>query len=90
MGIEKLVVPVVASVAFAGAMYFTGKAIFHTYHVVTNITGRYASFLGPFVLLAPSHFNSKGNQHRLALGPVLLGVAVSWAALFAIGVVRGA
>ena len=90
MGIEKLLVFIATIVAFAGGMYFTCKAIFHMYHVVTNVTGRYASFLGPFILLSPSHFNSKGNQHRVALGPVLLGLAASWAVLFAVGAVGAA
>lgn len=90
MGIEKLFVVVATVAAFAGGMYFTGKVIFHMYHVVTNITGRYASFLGPLLLLSPSQLNTKGNQHRLALGPALLGLAVCWAVLLAVGAVRAA
>lgn len=90
MDIEKILVFVATAAAFVGCMYFTCKALFHMYHVVTNVTGRYASLLGPFVLLSSSQFNSKGNQHRVALGPNLLGVALCWAVLFAVGAVRGA
>ena len=81
----KALILVVVIPAFIGGMYFTGKAIFHTYHVVTNITGKYASFLGPFVLLSPSQFNSKGNQHRVALGTNFLGLFVCWTVLLVVG-----
>lgn len=84
MSTEKVLV-IVAVLAFVGAFYFTGKAIFHAYNAVTNITGKYANLLGPFALLSASQFNSKGNQHRAALGPALLGLAACWATLFAIG-----
>lgn len=29
-------------IAFFGAFVFTGKATYHMFHVVTNITGKYA------------------------------------------------
>lgn len=73
--------------AFLGAVYFTFKAIFHMYNVVTNITGTYTSFFGPFSLLLPSQLNAKGNQHREALGPAILGLAICWSVLFVLGVV---
>ena len=75
----------VAIPAFIGAFFFTGKAIYHMFYVVTNITGKNASLLSPFVLLMPSQFNTLGNQHRVALGPSLLGIAVCWVLLFVSG-----
>jgi hypothetical protein len=73
-------------IAFVGAFVFTGKAIYHMYYVVTNITGKYGNFLGPFVLLMPSQFTPEGNKHRVALAPAIFGVIVCWAViLFARG-----
>ena len=72
-------------VAFVGAMALTAKAIYHMYHVVTNVTGKYASFLGPFLLFMPNQFNETGNKHRVALVPVLLGVLACWLVLFFAG-----
>lgn len=83
MDLKALILMVVIP-AFIGAVYFTGKAFFHMYHMVTNTTGKYASFLGPFVLLSPSQFNSKGNQHRIALGTTFLGLFVCWIVLFVV------
>jgi len=65
-------------VAFLGAFVFTGKAIYHMYHAVTNITGKYANFLGPFLLLMPSQFNPEGNRHRIAIVPAIIGLIVCW------------
>lgn len=85
---DAIVSLVVVVPAFIGGVYFTGKAIFHMYHVVTNTTGKYANFLGPFALLSASQFNSEGNRHRVALVPALLGLAICWGALFAVGAVH--
>lgn len=74
--------------AFVGAFFFTGKAIYHTFYVVTNITGKYAGLLGPLAFLMPGQFNAVGNRHRAALGPALLGVGVCWGLLFASGVLN--
>ena len=87
--IVKLLVIATGIAGFVGVFYFTAKSLFHAYYVVTNVTGRHANFLGPFVLLSASHFNSKGNQHRFSLGPSLLGLAVSWGTLFTVGAVGG-
>lgn len=70
-----------------GALFFTVKAIYHGFYVVTNVTGKYASLLGPFVLLMPNQFNAEGNRHRDGLWPALLGVAVCWGALFVSGAI---
>jgi hypothetical protein len=88
--IEAIALIAVSVLAFMGAIYFTCKAIFHMYNVVTNVTGKYTSFFGPFSLFMASQFNSKGNQHRAALGPAILGLAICWAVLFALGVVHAA
>ena len=74
-------------VAFVGAFFFTGKAIFHLYHVLTNVTGKYSGFFGPLLLLMPSQFNDKGNKHRVALGPTLFALMVCWFVLYFTGVV---
>ena len=68
-------------IAFFGAFVFTGKAIYHMFHVVTNITGKYANFLGPFLLFMPSQFTPEGNKHRVALGSTIIGVIVCWAVI---------
>ena len=81
-GINKII----AILAFIGAFIFTIKTIYHMWFVVTNVTGKYASFLGAFLLFMPSQFNEIGNKHRIALGPALLGVMFCWAALFFTGV----
>jgi len=72
------IVLAVLLIAFIGAFVFTGKAIYHMYYVVTNITGKYGNFLGPFVLLMPSQFTAEGNKHRIALAPAIFGVIVCW------------
>ncbi len=76
---------VLAISGFIGAFFFTGKAIYHAFYVVTNVTGKYASLLGLFVLLMPKQFNAEGNRHRVALGSALLGVAVCWGAIYVSG-----
>lgn len=68
-------------IASVGAFVFTGKAIYHMYYVVTNITGKYGSFFGPFVLLMPSQFTAEGNKHRVALAPAIFGVIVCLAVM---------
>ncbi len=69
-------------IAFIGAFVFTCKAIYHMYYVVTNITGKYGNFLGPFVLFMPNQFTAEGNKHRVALAPAIFGVIVCWAVIF--------
>jgi hypothetical protein len=80
---------VLAISGFIGAFFFTGKAIYHTFYVVTNMTRKYASLLGPFALLMPNQFNAEGNRHRVALGPALLGMAVCWGAVYVGGAISG-
>lgn len=77
-----------AIVAFVGALILTAKAIYHMYHVVTNGTGKYSGLFGPLALLMPSQFNEKGNKHRVALGPVFLGLMACWFVLYLTGVVN--
>ena len=74
--------------AFVGALVFTAKAIYHTYHVVTNATGKYSGLFGVLLLLMPSQFNEKGNRHRIALGPTLLWLMACWLVLFLTGAVE--
>ena len=79
---------ILALLAFVGALILTAKAIYHMYHVVTNVTGKYSGFFGALLLLMPSQFNEKGNKHRVALGPVLLGVMACWFVLYLTGAVK--
>ncbi len=72
-------------VTFIACFILTGKAIYHMWFVVTNITGKYANFLGPLLLFMPSQFNDVGNKHRVSLGPTLIGVLVCWLVLFLSG-----
>ena len=76
-------------IGFGCAAFCTGKAIYHMYHIVTNVSGRYANFLGPFALIVPGQLTKEGERHRKPLGVALLGVAFGWFVLFAIGAVRG-
>ena len=69
-------------VAFVSSLYFTGKTIYHMFHMINNITGKYANFLAPFVLFMPSQFNEEGNKHRIKFYPSIIGVAVSWGVIF--------
>ncbi len=64
--------------AFIGGFVLTGKAIYHFYHIITNITGKYANFLVPFIFLMPSQFNKVGNEHRVKFIPVIIGLAICW------------
>jgi len=72
---------IILILAFIGAFGFTAKSIYHMYHIITNITGKHASFLAPFILLMPSQFNKVGNQHRIKLFPAILGVLICWVVL---------
>lgn len=87
MAIERILLITIGTLAFAGILYFAVKMLFHSYHVVTNITGKHASLIGPFVLLSESQFNAKGNRHGLALGTTLLGLTACWAVALAVGMV---
>ena len=78
---------VLAIAGLIGGFFFTGKAIYHAFYVVTNVTGKYANLFGPLVLFMPNQFNAEGNRHRSALWPALLGVAVCWGAIFASGAI---
>ncbi len=69
-------------ITFIACVVLTGKAIYHMWFVVTNITGKYASFLGLLLLLMPSQFNEVGNKHRESLGPTVIGVLICWLILF--------
>lgn len=69
-------------IAFIGCFIFTGKTIYHTWFIVTNIKGKYANYLGPLVFLMPSQLNDAGNKHRRSLGPALLGIIICWLVLF--------
>lgn len=71
--------------AVIGALFFTAKLIYHTYFVVTNVTGKYASLLGPLVLFIPGQLNASGNKHRAAMARAFLGVVSFWGLLFASG-----
>lgn len=79
---------VLAISAFVGALILTAKAIYHMYYVVTNVTGKYSGLFGVLLLLMPSQFNEKGNKHRVALGPVLLGLMACWLVLYLAGAVN--
>lgn len=82
MDIVRIAVAISAAI---GAFFFTGKLIYHTYSVVTNFTGKYASLLGPLILFMPGQLNALGNKHRAALAPAFLGLVACWGLLFASG-----
>jgi hypothetical protein len=74
----KIIQLILFNISVAGAFMFTAKMLYHMYYVITNITGKYSSFFGPFILLMPNQFNSKGNEHRNALVPVFIGLILCW------------
>ncbi len=74
---------------FGCAAVFTCKAIYHMFHIVTNVSGRHANFLGPLVLIVPGQLTPEGERHRKPLGISLVGLACGWLVLFAIGAVGG-
>lgn len=75
----------ISVLAFVACFVLIGKAIYHMWFVVTNVTGKYANFLGPLLLFMPNQFNEVGNKHRASLGLTLLGVLVCWLVLFLSG-----
>lgn len=77
-------------IAFPFAFYFVVRSIFHMYKVVTNITGKYASFYGPLLLLMPSQLNEKGNEHRIKLLYCLVWVILTFVVLFGGQLISGA
>ena len=76
-------------VSFGCAAIFMCKALYHIFHIVTNVSGRYANFLGPLALIVPGQLTPEGERHRKPLGVALLGLAFSWFVLFAIGATGG-
>lgn len=75
----------IAVLVFIACSVLTGKAIHHMWFVVTNVTGKYANFLGPLLLLMPNQFNEVGKKHRASLTSTLIGVLVCWLVLFLSG-----
>lgn len=56
----------------------TVKCIYHIWFVVTNIKGKFARILGPFLLFMPNQFNDVGNKHRALLFRAVIGVIGCW------------
>lgn len=65
-------------VAFPFAMYFTVRLTFHMYKIVMNVTGKYASFYGPFILAMPNQFSDEGNIHRIKFLKLIPWTALSY------------
>jgi len=82
MELAQIAITVLASFA---CFVLTGKAIYHMWFVVTNVTGKHANFLGLLALFMPNQFNEVGNKHRASLGPTLIGVLACWLVLFLSG-----
>lgn len=76
-------------VAFPAAFYLTGKAIYNMFRVVTNVNGRYASLLGPILLLMPSMFNEIGNIYRVKLLRQLPWLFASYLVCFGVVALAG-
>ena len=84
----EIILSFILVLTFAVCVVLTIKMIYHMWYVITNITGKYSSFLVPFILFMPSQFNSLGNKHRLALLPTIFGISVCWLILVYFGVVK--
>jgi len=84
MDVFKLSILGVMLVAFASAMYLTGKFIYHMLHIVRNVTGKYAYFLGALLLFMPSQFNEVGNLHRAKLLNIFPFMFLSYSVVFGI------
>lgn len=79
MHIDPFIIMVLTIIAFLVAFFAIGKAIYHTWFVVTGIRPamqRKASLLGPFALFLPSLFEEKAQLHLRRLGfwlPIAIG-----------------
>lgn len=74
---------------FGCAAICTCKAIYHMFHIVTNVSGRYATFLGPLALILPGQLTPEGERHRKPFGVALLGLVFGWFVLLATGAPGG-
>ena len=79
MEIAKAIILIITFVTF---FYLILKALYHGFNMINNVTGKYASFLGPLVLFMPSQFNEEGNKHRIKLYPHIIGAAVCSGVIF--------
>ena len=84
MNIESLIYLAVMTIAFPFAMYFTIRLTFHMYKIVMNVTGKYASFYGPFILAMPKQFNDEGNLHRIKFLKLIPWLALSYVVCFGV------
>lgn len=63
---SKILAIIIATVTiglFTYAMCQMGLLIYHWHKVVTNVTNKYAPFLGGLLLLSSSNFNEVGQNH---------------------------
>ena len=81
-----LVIGIIPIGLFVYSLWHFGIFIYHWHKVVTNVTNKYAMFMGPFLLLNKNNFNEIGQIHFekmkkpfkifiLAIIPVLIFMA---------------
>lgn len=57
-----IVVTVPFIAIFTYVIYHFGHFIYHWHKIVTNVTNRYAMFMGPLILFRNSNFNEVGSE----------------------------
>ena len=55
-----ITVPVIILMTYA--IYHFGYFIYNWHKVISNVTNKYASIMGPFLLLSSSNFNKTGQE----------------------------
>ena len=91
MHFDPLIVIVLTIIVFLVAFFAIGKAIYHSWFVVTGVRPAMqtkASLLGPFALFVPSLFEEKAQIHLRRLGlwlPVALGALLVLLVLKSVG-----
>ena len=69
-------------ILFGVTIFLLFKMMWHLWHMIQNLTGKYSGFLGFFVLFMPNQFSAVGNKHREKFIYFLLLTIVSFICLF--------
>ena len=91
MHFDPLIIIVLTIIVFLIAFFAIGKAIYHSWFVVTGVRPSMqmkASLLGPFALFVPSLFEEKAQTHLRRLGfwlPIALGALLISLAFKSVG-----
>ena len=89
MEIPKIIYQVIIFGSFLSSVLLTARALYVMFWVVTNVTGRFALLLGPFLLFMPGMFNEKGDFYRGKLVRILPWLLFSYLILFGFSALAG-